>query len=90
MRYVYVLFNKTNSSDTYLGYTSNLKRRVRDHNADKNRSTQGRQWQLVYYEAYVSERIARDRERKLKHDGACETISDSTNQKSIRSNLVAG
>ena len=69
MYYVYVLFNEDNPKDTYVGYSSDLRKRVLQHNSDMNSSTQGRRWKLVYYEAYLSERAARDRERKLKHDG---------------------
>ena len=69
MYYVYVLFNKDNPGDTYLGYSSDLQKRVRQHNLGMNASTRGRQWQLVYYEAYVNEHAARTRERRLKHDG---------------------
>ncbi len=69
MYYVYVLFNEDNPKDTYLGYSSDLRVRLMQHNSNKNASTRGRKWKLVYYEAYVSEKIAKDRERKLKHDG---------------------
>ena len=69
MYYVYVLFNEENPKDTYLGYSSDLRKRVMQHNSGMNASTRGRQWQLVYYEAYVSEKVARLREKRLKHDG---------------------
>ena len=66
MFYVYVL----RSSDTfYIGSTNNLKRRYAEHNHGKNRSTRGRSWELVYYEAYTSLEAARKREALLKHDG---------------------
>ena len=69
MYYVYVLQNCNIASDFYLGYSSGLKRRVNEHLAGRNRSTAGRQWRLVYYEAYTSEQAARECERRLKHDG---------------------
>lgn len=69
MYYVYVLFNEDNSNDTYLGYSSDLRKRVMQHSSNMNASTKGRRWKLVYYEAYLSEKVARNRERKLKHDG---------------------
>ena len=69
MYYVYVLFNENNPKDTYLGYSSDLRKRVMQHNSGMNTSTRGRQWQLVYYEAYVSEKAARLREKRLKYDG---------------------
>ncbi len=69
MYFVYVLQCIEEADIHYTGYTSDLKKRIASHNGGESRSTRGRQWRLVYYEAYVSEAVARDRERKLKHDG---------------------
>ena len=69
MYYVYILQNVNESEDFYLGCTSDLKRRFKEHNSNVSRSTKNRQWQLVYYEAYVTLKAARSREHKLKHDG---------------------
>ena len=69
MYYIYVIQNLDNSEDFYLGFSRDLRRRVRSHNSGKNASTKGKKWRLVYYEAYSSESVARNRERKLKHDG---------------------
>ena len=69
MFYVYVLRSLSNPGRTYIGYTSDLKRRFEAHNAGQNKSTRGVEWELLYYEAYQSSEQARDRERKLKHDG---------------------
>ena len=69
MYYVYVLQNVDDDADFYTGYSRELKRRVAQHNAGRNPSTQGKRWRVVYYEAYISEAVARDRERILKHDG---------------------
>ena len=41
-----------------------LRRRMREHRNEH------RDWRLVYYEAYASERDARLRERRLKHHGS--------------------
>jgi len=60
MYYVYFLRNKI-TKNTYIGYTNNLKRRLTEHKA-KNP-------ELLYYEAYRSEKDARDREFKLKQRG---------------------
>ena len=49
------------TSQTYIGYTNNLKRRIEEH-SDKNP-------ELIYYEAYRSEKDARARELKLKQRG---------------------
>lgn len=63
MYYVYLL---KSGDKFYVGYTSDLRRRLSEHNAESNRSTRGRKWRLIYYEAYLSDEDARDRERKLK------------------------
>ena len=67
MFYVYLIEDE--AGHVYIGYTSDLRRRVVEHNAGQNASTRGRTWSLLYYEAYVSERVARNREQKLKHHG---------------------
>jgi len=57
MYYVYLLKNNKVGT-TYIGYTSDLKRRLREHVAKSP--------DLVYYEAFKSEKDARRRERMLK------------------------
>jgi len=59
MYYVYVLKNKINQ-ELYFGYTNNLERRIKEHSQANK---------LVYYEAYLSEKDARNREMKLKDYG---------------------
>ncbi len=72
MYYVYVLQN-TISFDLYIGYTSDLKRRVIEHNR-KNKSSfttnQNGNWLLVYYESYKSQIDAQHRELRLKNHGS--------------------
>ena len=60
MFYVYVLRNHKEDR-LYIGYTSDLKRRMKEHSDKKP--------ELIYYEAYKSERDARIRELKLKQRG---------------------
>ena len=67
--YVYVLRSYLNEERFYLGSTGDLRKRLESHNAGENRATQGSQWQLVYYEAYLTEQAARQREQNLKHHG---------------------
>ena len=69
MYYVYVLKCVAGEPRFYLGHTGDLKRRLSEHNDAQNRSTRGKQWKVVYYEAYVSGKAAMRRERILKHDG---------------------
>ncbi len=61
MYFVYVLKNRS-SGELYYEYTTNIERRLKEHNANES-------WDLIYYEAYRSERDARKREAKLKHYG---------------------
>ena len=72
MYYVYVIKNETD--EFYTGFSANLEKRVIDHNAGRNESTKGHQWKLVYYEAYVSEYYARERERVLKQNRRMKTL----------------
>ena len=50
----------------YYGFTSNLKQRFAKHQEMPKHAG----WNLVYYEAYLNEQDARDRERMLKKYGA--------------------
>ncbi|HOX53953.1 MAG TPA: GIY-YIG nuclease family protein [Candidatus Omnitrophota bacterium] len=62
MYYVYLLKEK-GSNKTYIGFTANLEQRLKQHKATK-------EIELIYYEAYKTEKEARDRERKLKMYGS--------------------
>ncbi len=69
MHYIYIL-KSIKHDKHYVGYTSDLKRRFEQHNLGSvNFTKKYKPWRLVYYEAYTSEKLARDRERKLKHHG---------------------
>ena len=51
----------------YIGYTSDLERRIIEHNQGLNFSTKRyRPWKLIYYEACVEESDAERREGYLK------------------------
>ena len=65
MFYVYVLKNPKTGA-LYYGFTSNLKQRFATHQEMPKHAG----WKLVYYEAYLNELDARDRERMLKQYGA--------------------
>jgi putative endonuclease len=69
MNYVYVL-KSTKDSKLYVGSTTDLKRRLREHNTGKAPSTSFRRpFELIYYEAYRNIEDARNRERSLKLRG---------------------
>jgi putative endonuclease len=64
--YVYVLRSIKNK-ELYIGYTSDLANRFKEHNRGLNFSTKPyRPWQLIHYEAYLSEKDAKRREKYLK------------------------
>jgi len=62
MYYVYILKLRRNNK-FYIGYTNDLKRRITQHKREGDLN-------LIYYEAYRVEKIARQRERKLKYYGS--------------------
>ncbi|MBF0132750.1 MAG: GIY-YIG nuclease family protein [Magnetococcales bacterium] len=54
---------------TYVGWTTDLDRRLDEHNAGIGaRSTRGRQWSLLYAERYLIRFDAMSREWHLKRD----------------------
>ena len=68
MFYVYLLQSNIREEKFYLGFTNDLARRLSEHNRGESIYTEPfSPWHLVYYEAFVSERDARQRERKLKY-----------------------
>ncbi len=66
MYYIYVL-QSLKDNKFYTGYTDNLKRRFKEHNNGLVLSTKIRlPFKLVYYEASLSVRDAKAREKYLK------------------------
>lgn len=66
MYYLYVLKSKKDHQ-MYIGSTNDLRRRLQEHNSGQVFSTKVRQpFELIYYEAYKSEKDARHREKNLK------------------------
>ena len=54
---------------TYVGYTSNLKKRIILHNSNRGaKSTKGYKWELIYKKKFSSKSEAMSYEYKLKHD----------------------
>jgi putative endonuclease len=65
MYYVYLL--KDRFGKLYIGYTSNLKKRLQEHAKGKSKYFfLRRPVKLIYYEAYLSKIDAKEREKKLK------------------------
>ena len=54
---------------TYVGCTTDMDRRLAEHNSGKGaRSTRGRQWRVLYTESAVNRSTAQAREHELKKD----------------------
>ncbi len=71
MYYVYVLkLNKVGGKEFYIGYTSDLRKRLSQHIAGENMTTRNRNSKLVYYEAYLDKYKALEREKNLKNSGS--------------------
>lgn len=66
MFYVYVL-KSDKDQNLYIGCTSELGRRIKQHNDGFSKATKNRRpFRLIYYEAYLSLNDARIRESRLK------------------------
>ncbi len=66
MFYVYILQSVKNK-ELYIGYTSDLKNRIKEHNQGLNFSTKRyTPWEIIYYEACKEKTDARRREKYLK------------------------
>ena len=66
--YVYLLVTKHHSKlISYVGYTNDLKNRVKLHNSSKGaKFTKGKKWKLIYYKKYKLKSVAMSEEFKLK------------------------
>lgn len=66
MFYTYVLKSK-NFDEMYIGQTSDLKRRLTEHNNGVTKSTKRYMpWELIYYEACINEIDSKRRENYFK------------------------
>ena len=65
--YVYMLKSIEDKPTTYVGYTKNLKERIRLHNLGKGaKFTRGRKWRVIYKEKFTSKNKAISREYYIK------------------------
>ena len=63
-----MLISKGNKPVSYVGYTNNLKNRIKLHNSGKGaKFTRGRKWTLIYKEKYNSKKEAIFREYYIKN-----------------------
>ena len=68
--FVYLLINSNRGKNTtYVGYTNDIKKRLKLHNSSKGaKFTRGRKWQIIYKKKYRSKSMAMKNEYKLKKD----------------------
>ena len=67
--YVYMLKSLGSNSVTYVGYTSNLKKRISLHNNGRGaKFTRGRKWKLIFKEKCNSKSEAISREYYIKNN----------------------
>ena len=66
MSYVYVFFDVIRKR-LYIGFTENIKRRIKEHNQNKNWTTRRYQnKKLIFVEMFANKKDARRREKYLK------------------------
>ncbi len=64
--YTYII-QSDKSGKLYIGYTSDLRKRFKEHNSGMSKYTKGRgPFKIIYYEACLNEDDARSRELYLK------------------------
>ena len=64
-----MLKSKSIKPVTYVGYTNNLKKRIKLHNSGKGaKFTRGRKWLLIYKESFKSKKEASSREYYIKNN----------------------
>ena len=68
MYYVYILRSLTNLSQTYIGMTASLQRRLQEHNRGESSHTRRfRPWEIETYVAFSEKHLAEQFEQYLKH-----------------------
>lgn len=66
MYYTYILKSRKNGK-YYIGYTSDLRKRLKLHNSNKNLATKNLgPWELFYFEEFETEAKSMKRERQIK------------------------
>ena len=66
--FVYIIASRVkNKTISYVGYTSNLYKRLNDHNAGKGaKFTRGKKWKIIFKKKYKTKVRAMQEEYKLK------------------------
>ncbi|MFA6016710.1 MAG: GIY-YIG nuclease family protein [Patescibacteria group bacterium] len=78
--YVYILQSLKNNS-LYIGYTSDLKKRFKEHNSGQSQATKPFiPYKLIFYEAFLNRIDAKNREVYLKGGYGRKTIKTMLNK----------
>ena len=79
--YVYMLKSLDRKIVTYVGYTSDIKKRIKLHNLGKGaKFTRGRKWKLIYKEKFNSKKEAISREYYIKKNRTLRNKIKNNNQ----------
>jgi len=71
MYYVYVLqISGIKNKNFYIGYSSELRKRFKEHLKGLVKTTKNKNPKLIYYEAYNDKYLALKREKGLKNSGS--------------------
>lgn len=72
--YTYILQSTKNNS-LYIGYTADLKKRLKEHNSGLSQAAKPfKPWKLIFYEAFLNRVDAKNREIYLKSGYGRKTI----------------
>jgi len=67
MYYTYILQSTNTPSEKYVGFTTNLKQRLRDHNRGHSKHTaKFAPWEIIHVSAFVNQKTATNFEKYLK------------------------
>lgn len=67
MHYVYILSSINSPTQTYVGSSSDLKKRLESHNSGANKHTNKfKPWKMIWYCAFPTQEKAEDFEKYLK------------------------
>lgn len=78
--YIYILQSLKHNS-FYIGFTSDLKKRFKEHNSGKNLATKKYiTYKLIFYEAFLNSIDAKNREEYLKSGYGRRTIKKLINR----------
>ena len=70
MYYVYLLKLNNTKKNFYIGFTNDLRRRIKEHILGNTKTTKNRDPELIYYEAFNNKYLALKREKGLKSSGS--------------------